>query len=201
MPPPLLHTYVPPLGRNQRREPPPASTRISLSRGVAHGRVAGSTPAEGDNIFAPYAVCLRRFPATIFRLYPLELGPSRLWPSLRRSCPLSSPQSPPTLDLPSPSTALPRPQTLRRLAKPNTPAQYIYQKTHVYMFPNQTPPAHVALNGKLDQEGDSGSPVYVLRWRPGGYVVWAYGVLSGKSTDSTIVAPIDWIYVKVSVSR
>jgi hypothetical protein len=60
---------------------------------------------------------------------------------------------------------------------------------------------HVTLNGKLSQEGDSGSPVYVLRWGPRGYEVLAYGVLSGNSTDSTIVAPIDWIYVKVSVSR
>jgi hypothetical protein len=60
---------------------------------------------------------------------------------------------------------------------------------------------HVILNGKLGQEGDSGSPVYVLRWGPRGYEVLAYGVLSGFSPDSTIVAPIDWIYVKVSVSR
>jgi hypothetical protein len=61
---------------------------------------------------------------------------------------------------------------------------------------------HVALNGNLVQKGDSGSPVYALRWGPSGYGVYAYGVVSGyKSaffTDSTIVAPIDWIYVKVS---
>jgi hypothetical protein len=60
---------------------------------------------------------------------------------------------------------------------------------------------HVTLNEKLGQEGDSGSPVYALRWGPRGYEVLAYGVYSGYSTDSTIVAPIDWINVKVSVSR
>jgi hypothetical protein len=60
---------------------------------------------------------------------------------------------------------------------------------------------HVTLNGKLSEEGDSGSPVYALRWGPRGYEVLAYGVVSGNSADSTIVAPIDWIYVKVSVSR
>jgi len=59
---------------------------------------------------------------------------------------------------------------------------------------------HVTLNGKLGQEGDSGSPVYALRWGPSGYVVWAYGVVSGYQSvfDSTFVAPIDWIYVKLS---
>ncbi len=56
---------------------------------------------------------------------------------------------------------------------------------------------HVSLNGRLGQEGDSGSPVYVLQSGPGGYVVWAYGVYSGYSPDSTIVAPFDWIYVKL----
>jgi len=58
---------------------------------------------------------------------------------------------------------------------------------------------HVALDTTtLLQEGDSGSPVYALTWGPGGYVVWAYGVLSGNYEYGTIVAPIDWIYVKVS---
>jgi hypothetical protein len=60
---------------------------------------------------------------------------------------------------------------------------------------------HVALNGNLIQKGDSGSPVYALRWGPRGYEVLAYGVVSGNSADNTIVAPIDWINVKVSVSR
>jgi hypothetical protein len=85
------------------------------------------------------------------------------------------------------------------LAKLNTPAKYIYPKTYVYMYLSQTPPA--ALDTTLLQDGDSDLPVYALRWGPRGYEVLAYGVLSGYSTDSTIVAPIDWIYVKVSVSR
>ena len=165
--------------------------------GVTHGCVTSFTSTEGDSIFTPCALHTCRSPATPSWARPLCLHYARL-----PSTPSSRPTSPRPPRLLHGSIHLVS-QTLRRgaggrLAKPNTPAQYIYQKTHVYMFPNQIPPAHVALNGKLDQEGDSGSPVYALRWGPGGYVMWAYGVLSGKSTDSTIVAPIDWIYVKVS---
>jgi hypothetical protein len=60
---------------------------------------------------------------------------------------------------------------------------------------------HVTLNEKLGQEGDSSSPVYALTWGRRGYEVLAYGVLSGYYEYGTIVAPFDWIYVKVSVSR
>jgi len=87
-----------------RASPPPRASASAAARPTA--RVTGSTPAEGDNIFAPYAVCPRRSPATTCRFYPLALGPSRPRPSLRRSCPLPSPQSPPALDLLAPSTAL-----------------------------------------------------------------------------------------------
>jgi len=68
---------------------------------------------------------------------------------------------------------------------------------------------HVALDPTSLQRGDSGSPVYALKPGPIGYAVWAYGVLSGREavcipgTDyciilRTIVAPIDWINVKLS---
>jgi len=62
---------------------------------------------------------------------------------------------------------------------------------------------HVALDPAPLQPGDSGSPVYVLRLGQSGYVAWAYGILSGKEAFynivlRTIVAPIDFIYVKVS---
>jgi len=42
----------------------------------------------------------------------------------------------------------------------------------------------------------SGSPVYALKSGPSGYVVWAYGVVSGSNGD-TVVAPIDWMDVKL----
>jgi hypothetical protein len=68
---------------------------------------------------------------------------------------------------------------------------------------------HVALDPTSLQRGDSGSPVYALKPGPIGYEVHAYGVLSGREavclpdTDyciilRTIVAPIDWINVKLS---
>jgi hypothetical protein len=60
----------------------------------------------------------------------------------------------------------------------------------------------------LNQAPDSGSPVYALRWGPGGYVVWAYGVVSAREAvcipsiycfiSRAIVTPIGWIYVKLS---
>jgi hypothetical protein len=75
------------------------------------------------------------------------------------------------------------------------------------MYLNQTPPA--ALDTTLLQPGDSGSPVYALEGRRGADFVRAYGVVSAREawcipgTDyclitRAIVAPIDWIYVKVS---
>ena len=57
---------------------------------------------------------------------------------------------------------------------------------------------HVALDTTLPQRGDSGSPVYALRLGPSSYVVHAYGVLSARGFTESLVAPIDWIYVKVS---
>jgi hypothetical protein len=62
------------------------------------------------------------------------------------------------------------------------------------MYLNQTPPA--ALDTTLLQDGDSGSPVYALRGRRDDVFVWAYGVVSGSNGD-TVVAPFDWIYVKL----
>jgi hypothetical protein len=75
------------------------------------------------------------------------------------------------------------------------------------MFLNQPPPA--ALDTTLLQEGDSGSPVYALEGRRGADFVRAYGVVSAREglcipgTDyciisRAIVAPIDWINVKLS---
>jgi hypothetical protein len=59
----------------------------------------------------------------------------------------------------------------------------------------------------LPQLGDSGSPVYILEGRRGNVFVRAYGVVSGRDllcnpdinycTLGAIVAPIDWIYVKL----
>jgi hypothetical protein len=57
---------------------------------------------------------------------------------------------------------------------------------------------HVLIGPASVQQGDSGSPVYALEGRRGNALfVWAYGVVSG-SNGNTVVAPIDWIYVKVS---
>jgi hypothetical protein len=67
---------------------------------------------------------------------------------------------------------------------------------------------HVALDTTTFlQKGDSGSPVYALRGSQGNVFVWAYGVVSGRDilcnpdinycTLGAIVAPIDWIYVKL----
>jgi hypothetical protein len=67
---------------------------------------------------------------------------------------------------------------------------------------------HVALDTTtLPQLGDSGSPVYALRGSRGNVFVWAYGVVSGRDllcnpdinycTLGAIVAPFDWIYVKL----
>jgi hypothetical protein len=105
--PPLLSPRLLPRGTLTSAESLPASTRVGLGRGVAHGRIAGSAPAEGNRIITHYAVYLRRSPATIRHFYPLELGPAAYGP-LHMSRPLPSPQCPPALDLPAPSTALPR---------------------------------------------------------------------------------------------
>jgi hypothetical protein len=57
---------------------------------------------------------------------------------------------------------------------------------------------HVALNTTtFPQLGDSGSPVYTLEGRRGADFVRAYGVLSGVHSRRVVVAPIDWIYVKL----
>ena len=67
---------------------------------------------------------------------------------------------------------------------------------------------HVALDTTTFlQKGDSGSPVYALSGSRGNVFVWAYGVVSGRDllcnpdvnycTLGAIVAPIDWIYVKL----
>jgi hypothetical protein len=56
---------------------------------------------------------------------------------------------------------------------------------------------HVALDTIIPIPGDSGSPVYALRLGESGYVVYAYGVVSGKNIANTFVAPIDWIYVRL----
>ena len=67
---------------------------------------------------------------------------------------------------------------------------------------------HVALDTTTFlQKGDSGSPIYALRGRRGNAFVWAYGVVSGRDllcnpdinycTLGAIVAPIDWVYVKL----
>jgi hypothetical protein len=81
----------------------PASTRIGLSRGASHSRVAGPRLPKAIAYSRPAPFLGNHLPPL-----PLELGPRRLWPSLRMSCPLPSPQSPPALDLLAPSTALPR---------------------------------------------------------------------------------------------
>jgi len=69
---------------------------------------------------------------------------------------------------------------------------------------------HVVLDITVPIErGDSGSPVYALEGRQGNVFVWAYGVVSAREglcipgTDyciisRAIVAPIDWINVKLS---
>jgi hypothetical protein len=56
---------------------------------------------------------------------------------------------------------------------------------------------HVLINAPA-QLGDSGSPVYALRGTRGNVFVWAYGVVSGSNNIDTVVAPFDWIYVKLS---
>jgi hypothetical protein len=67
---------------------------------------------------------------------------------------------------------------------------------------------HVALDTTTFlQKGDSGSPVYALSGSRGNVFVWAYGVVSGRDllcnpdinycTLGAIVAPFDWIYVKL----
>jgi len=57
---------------------------------------------------------------------------------------------------------------------------------------------HVALDtATLPQLGDSGSPVYALEGRRGADFVRAYGVVSGLHRYSVVVAPIDWINVKL----
>ncbi len=61
---------------------------------------------------------------------------------------------------------------------------------------------HVALDtATLPQLGDSGSPVYALEGRRGARFVRAYGVLSGVHRQRVVVAPIDWMDVKVSLFR
>jgi hypothetical protein len=57
---------------------------------------------------------------------------------------------------------------------------------------------HVALDTTtLPQLGDSGSHVYTLEGRRGARFVRAYGVFSGVHRYRVVVAPIDWIYVKL----
>jgi hypothetical protein len=61
---------------------------------------------------------------------------------------------------------------------------------------------HVALDTTtFPQRGDSGSPVYTLEGRRGADFVRAYGVLSGVHGRRVVVAPIDWMDVKVSLFR
>jgi hypothetical protein len=56
---------------------------------------------------------------------------------------------------------------------------------------------HVLIGPAPAQPGDSGSPVYTLEGRRGNVFVRAYGVVSGGSAVDTVVAPIDWIYVRL----
>ena len=78
---------------------------------------------------------------------------------------------------------------------------YIIYSTETGFIPVLS--CHVVLDPAPLQPGNSGSPVYALRLGQSGYVAWAYGILSGKEgfyniVLRTIVAPIDFIYVKVS---
>jgi hypothetical protein len=95
------------------------------------------------------------------------------------------------------------------LAKLNTPAKNILIQYNIYMYFSQTPPPGQNVKIRrvrglaalgVAQPGDSGSPVYALEGRRGADFVRAYGVVSGSNGDA-VVAPFDWIYVKVSVSR
>ncbi len=56
---------------------------------------------------------------------------------------------------------------------------------------------HVLIGPVSAQPGDSGSPVYALEGRRGNVFVRAYGVVSGGSAVNTVVAPIDWMDVKL----
>jgi len=93
--------------------------------GVTHGCVTSFTSTEGDSIFTPCALHTCRSPATPSWARPLCLHYARL-----PSTPSSRPTSPRPPRLLHGSIHLVS-QTLRRgaggrLAKPNTPAQYIY---------------------------------------------------------------------------
>jgi hypothetical protein len=83
---------------------------------------------------------------------------------------------------------------------------YVSYLVHVQFVPVMS--CHVALDPAPLQRGDSGSPVYTLEGRRGNVFVRAYGVVSGREavcipgtdyciTFRTIVAPIDWMDVKL----